>query len=151
MQPVKDPPLGQRDHGIGLPLRVVLQRMVRVYEALVLLLERHDPRREQAPEAEAVPLREGERRVLVVPGVVEDVGAALVHDAGAAHGGAGARRGGGRGQEPADLRRPPGRRMAPHHAGSAAAPLGPMVGTVERRTPRWWCVRPSFSETKREI
>lgn len=133
MQPVKDPPLGQRDHGIGLPLRVVLQRMVRVYEALVLLLERHDPRREQAPEAEAVSLREGERRVLVVPGVVEDVGAALVHDAGAAHGGAGARRGGGRRQEPPDLRRPPGRRMTPHRARSAAAPpgVGLMVGTGE--------------------
>jgi hypothetical protein len=29
--------------------------------------------------------------------------------------------------------------------------VGPMVGTVEGRAPRWWCVRPSFSETKREI
>lgn len=145
MQPVKDPPLGQRDHGIGLPLRVVLQRMVRVYEALVLLLEGHDPRREQAPEAEAVALREGERRVLVVPGVVEDVGAALVHDAGAAHGGAGARRGGGRGQEPPDLRRPPGRRMAPHHVRwvSRGAARGPSVGTVIGAGRRlcWWFLR----------
>lgn len=106
----------------------MLQRTVRVYEALVLLLEGHDPRREQAPEAEAVSLREGERRVLVVPWVVEDVGAALVHDAGAAQGGAGARRGGGRRQEPPDLRRPPGRRMTQHHARSAAAPLG--VGSM---------------------
>lgn len=134
MQPVEDPPLGQRDDRLGLPLGVVLQRMVRVYEALVLLLEGHDPRREQAPEAEAVSLREGERRVLVVPWVVEDVGAALVHDAGAAHGGAGARRGGGRRQEPLDLRRPPGRRMTQHRARSAAAThgVGPMVETGGR-------------------
>ena len=36
----------------------------RLTESLVLLLEGHDPRREQAPETEAVALRHGERRVL---------------------------------------------------------------------------------------
>lgn len=124
MQPVQDPPLGQRNDGVGLAPRVVLQRPERVYEALVLLLEGHDARREQTAEAEAVSLRQGERRVLVVPWVVEDVGAALVHDAGAGHGCAGAGRGGGRRQEPPDLRRPPGRRCrrrTPHLARSAAA------------------------------
>lgn len=45
---------------------------------------------------------------------MEDVGAALVHDAGAAHGGAGDSRRGRRRQEPPDLRRSPRRRMAPH-------------------------------------
>lgn len=113
MQPVEDPPLGQRDDGVRLAARVVLQRPVRVYESLVLLLEGHDPRREEAAEAEAVALRQGERRVLIVPWVVEDVGAALVHDAGPRHGGAGGRRGRGRRQEPPDLRRPP-RRRTPH-------------------------------------
>jgi hypothetical protein len=103
----------------------------RLTETLVLLLEGHDPRREQAAEAEPVALRQREGRVLrsstrgelrshsaswgprgraaaylVVPRVVEDVVAALVHDAGARHGGA-PRRGGGRRQEPPELRRPP--------------------------------------------
>lgn len=108
MQPVQDPPLGQRNDGVGLAPRVVLQRPERVYcntarargasryqrriawshgrirpvgenddgrtaetrgagrltEALVLLLEGHDARREQTAEAEAVSLRQGERRVL---------------------------------------------------------------------------------------
>lgn len=36
-------------------------------ETLVLLLEGHDPRREQAAEAEPVALRHGERRVLRTP------------------------------------------------------------------------------------
>lgn len=122
MQPVEDPPLGQRDDGVGLSPGVVLQRPERVYEAVVLLLERHDPRREEAAEAKAIPLRHGERRVLVEPWVVEDVGAALVDDAGAGHRGAGRGSGGRRRRRrrhdpaPPDLRRRPPRRVTPHRA-----------------------------------
>lgn len=142
MQPVEDPPLGQRDDGVRLAPRVVLQRPVRVYESLVLLLEGHDARREQAAEAEAVALRHGERRVLVVPWVVEDVVAALVHDAGPRDGGAGARLGRGRRQEPPDLRRPP-RRRTPHrrardfsrHAARPGVRTQSMLGSRGRR--RW--------------
>lgn len=107
MQPVEDPPFGQRDDGVRLAAGIVLQRPERVYKSLVLLLEGHDPRREQAAETEAVALRHGERRILVVPRIVEDVVAALVHDAGPRHGSAGVRRGRGRRQEAPDLRGPP--------------------------------------------
>lgn len=83
MQSVKNTPFRQLV-SIRRPIsRILLQPFKVKHESVDLLLRGNDTGREQAAEAEPVPLRHRERRSPVEPWVVEDVGAALVEDDGA--------------------------------------------------------------------
>lgn len=83
MQPVKNTPFRELVR-IRWPIsRILLQPFQVAHESVDLLLRGDDAGREQAAEAEAVPLRHRERRAPVEPWVVEDVWAALVEDDGA--------------------------------------------------------------------
>lgn len=83
MQSVKDAPFCQWISIRRAISCISLQPFQIKHESVDLLLRGDDVGREQAAEAEAVPLGHRERRAPVEPGVVEDVGAALVEDDGA--------------------------------------------------------------------
>jgi len=83
MQSVKDAPFCQWISIRWSIFSVSLKPLQIKHESVDLLLRGDDVGREQAAEAEAVPLGHRERRAPVEPGVVEDVGAALVEDDGA--------------------------------------------------------------------